>query len=724
MSDRFDPLGAYSHGLMGCGPNPRADEELVDSIIRHGGDPDGGQVAHAWEFADKGKGKLSLLFPAIDEVFPGALPGPAQLWGDCFPAGTLVRMADGSEKPIEAIKAGEAVVSHKGVPRVVEHTFAKPYTGDLLTIRVKGGPRSVTCTPDHRIVAGGEGKDFWCPADLVTAGTEVLLSRYAPAGQAHSFDLRDNELAVFGDSHERCIRPEADNKVRWKSMKHEVNRHIALDSRLAWLVGLYLAEGSCDKGKHGPRRITFNLSSAETCMAEHVAETIHEIFGAKAIVCSVKSKPSVVYVRCSSGPVATLFARLAPGNTYSKRVNPLFFTATRSVRVALLRGWFAGDGHLKSNRRRMTHDTHDCVSATAVSVSGGLVSDMFDLANSCGIVSSVTFRKPRGRSRAASNLSMYGENAIQVFPGVSVEYKIKKKATKPDGQYGAWKKVSAVYRTPFSGEVYCLQVAEDHSFIAEGFAVHNCVGAAAANCYLTSLAQEIKDGRPDEVTGVVEGPPDIPELGIRQGVIARESIFAWRGKASDGWFCSAAAKTVTEKGVLVRKAYPDLGFDLTKYTDDTIRLGGAKSPGAMWLAESGKNIVRSATFVKGREQVRDFIAAGYGIFNCSSLGFSKDRDENGFSRQVGIWHHAQCWTGYDDREITIQKYGQPLVLWTNSWNAWNRGPRRILGTAIDIPPGSYWGYASTIDQCQCIALSSVAGWPRRKHTTFGATGNI
>ena len=252
----------------------------------------------------------------------------------------------------------------------------------------------------------------------------------------------------------------------------------------------------------------------------------------------------------------------------------------------------------------------------------------------------------------------------------------------------------------------------------------DCVGAAAANCYLTSLAQEIKDGRPDEVTGIVEGPPDIPELGVRQGVIARESIFAWRGKASDGWFCSAAAKTVTENGVLVRKPYPDLGFDLTKYTNDTIRLGGAKSPGSMWLAESSKNVVRSATFVKGREQVRDFIAAGYGVFNCSSLGFSRERNDDGFSRQVGIWHHAQCWTGYDDRDITIQKYGQPLVLWTNSWNAWNRGGRRILGTAIDIPPGSYWAYASTIDQCQCIALSSVAGWPRRKHTTYGATGNV
>jgi len=252
----------------------------------------------------------------------------------------------------------------------------------------------------------------------------------------------------------------------------------------------------------------------------------------------------------------------------------------------------------------------------------------------------------------------------------------------------------------------------------------DCVGAAAANAYLGSLAQEIVDGKPDEVTGIVEGPPDIPELGVRQGVVARESIFAWRGKASDGWFCSAAAKAVNEKGVLVRKPYPDLGFDLTRYTSETIRLGGAKRPSDKWLAESSKNVARTATFVRGREQVRDFLAAGYAIFNCSSLGFSRERNEDAWSRQSGVWHHAQVFSGFDDRGSTIKKYGQPLVLWTNSWGAWNRGPRTIMGTNMTIPPGSFWANASTIDSCQCIALSSVAGWPRRQHTTFGAAGNI
>lgn len=252
----------------------------------------------------------------------------------------------------------------------------------------------------------------------------------------------------------------------------------------------------------------------------------------------------------------------------------------------------------------------------------------------------------------------------------------------------------------------------------------DCVARAASNCLLTSLALEIASNKPDEVTGRIEGAPDIPERGVRDSVIASESLWAWRGYDSDGWICSKAAQVATTKGFLVRKPYPELGFDLTQYSDSTLRLGGSRPPSQKWVDESSQRIARTATVLTGREQVRDFLFQGYGIFNCSSMAFERTRNEDGFSRQVGIWHHAQSFIGYDDRPETHQKYGQALVLWNNSWAAWNSGPRRVRGTPIDIPPGSYWALASTIDKAQCIALSSVSGWPRRQHTTFGAVGYV
>jgi hypothetical protein len=252
----------------------------------------------------------------------------------------------------------------------------------------------------------------------------------------------------------------------------------------------------------------------------------------------------------------------------------------------------------------------------------------------------------------------------------------------------------------------------------------DCVARAAANCLATSLALEIHSGEPDEVTGRLEGKPELPEDGVRANVVASESLWAWRGYNRDGWVCSRAAQIAGEKGFLIRKPYPELGIDLTRYTESTNRLGGSSPPGSKWLEESSKHVARTATKLSGREQVRDFLAQGYCVFNCSSLGFSNSRNEDGWSAQRGSWAHAQTWIGYDDRPSTVQKYGQPLVLWQNSWGKWNSGSRKVRGTNINIPHGSYWANASTIDQCSCIALSSVAGWPRRKLPTYGAEENL
>lgn len=253
----------------------------------------------------------------------------------------------------------------------------------------------------------------------------------------------------------------------------------------------------------------------------------------------------------------------------------------------------------------------------------------------------------------------------------------------------------------------------------------DCVSWGCSRALLGSLAAEIYSNKPDEVTGRLEGAPELPEEGIKQSVIAAESLFAWRGFNGDGWVCSEAAKVACERGFLIRKPYPELKIDLTHYTEKTIRLGGANEPGDVWLRESKQHVARTATFLKGRSQVRDFLAAGYGVFNCSALGFERSRNEDGVSRQVGIWHHSQGFLGYDDRPETHKKYGQALILWQNSWNRFNHGSRRVHGTDLLIPEGSFWALADTIDRCgTIIALSSVAGWPRRRHTTYGAGGNV
>jgi len=260
-----------------------------------------------------------------------------------------------------------------------------------------------------------------------------------------------------------------------------------------------------------------------------------------------------------------------------------------------------------------------------------------------------------------------------------------------------------------------------------GQAVGDCVSHGCKNACLTTLGCELAAGKPDEVTGKIEGKPEISAEGIAQGVLSTEAIYWYRypqmGRSMDGWICSAAAREVTTNaGLWIRKDYPELGFNLTKYSAGNIRHYLGRRPPEQVTKQGQQHLIRTATNVKGFEQVRDFLAAGYGVFFCSSLGWSNSRNEDGVSYPRGSWAHSQSWIGFDQRPETVRKYKEPLVLVLNSWNRWNRGPRKVMGTDLMIPEGSYWTPASTINRCSGIALSSVAGWPPRKLRSYGAEG--
>lgn len=251
----------------------------------------------------------------------------------------------------------------------------------------------------------------------------------------------------------------------------------------------------------------------------------------------------------------------------------------------------------------------------------------------------------------------------------------------------------------------------------------DCVSWGTKNACLVTLGAEIVSGKPDEVTGRIEGPPDVPAEGINQGVLSTEVIYGHRGHSGQGADCARLARyVVSVGGLMVRKNYEEIGLDLTRYNSSIgARWGGRGTPEEVNKIAK-EHPVRTATELSGQEQVRDFLASGYGVNTCSGLGFSSTRNEDGFSEQRGSWSHSQAIIGYDDREDTIKKYGEPLALWLNSWGKWNSGPRRVRGTDIDIPDGAYWARASLFRRCYLVAFSSTQGWPSKQLPDYEPAG--
>lgn len=254
----------------------------------------------------------------------------------------------------------------------------------------------------------------------------------------------------------------------------------------------------------------------------------------------------------------------------------------------------------------------------------------------------------------------------------------------------------------------------------------DCVSHSTRNAILGSLACEIAAGRPDEVSGQIEGVPEVSEAGRLDGVLSTEAYYWWRGHNGDGTSCDLLAEAaISTAGMWLRKDYPEVGLDLTRYSGKLAGKWGSRKPPSEIVDVGREHLVRTTTRCRSFEEVRDLIANGYCISSCGGESFSATRDENGVSsRTRGGWAHAMAYLAVDDRDETKRRYnGEPLIYVQNSWGSrWSSGPRRVMGTNVDIPLGGFWARWSDIKSRYMIAFSGLDGWPPQSFERWFAPG--
>lgn len=268
----------------------------------------------------------------------------------------------------------------------------------------------------------------------------------------------------------------------------------------------------------------------------------------------------------------------------------------------------------------------------------------------------------------------------------------------------------------------------------------DCVSRGTANGATLTLGVELFLQRPDPVSGIIEGFPQLAPEALDNGVLSSEVIYWWRQHGGEGSSCALLADALCHNsGMWLRQPYPDLGLDLTTYSARTAGLYGSRTPPDNLRAVGQSHLMRTATEPEGWEAAADFLANGHGVNSCGGQAWSDDRDENGFSPTTnGGWAHSEAYIAADWRPWVAQKYNVPaLFLMLNSWGPnWNQGPRDIYDSAqyvpaskrerwvalglvnpttgnLLIPPGSRWVSCKTVAQRYLVAFSGAAGWPAR-----------
>ena len=169
---------------------------------------------------------------------------------------------------------------------------------------------------------------------------------------------------------------------------------------------------------------------------------------------------------------------------------------------------------------------------------------------------------------------------------------------------------------------------------------------------------------------------------------------------SDGSYGGAAARWVAGKckdptvgGILFRQPYP--GADLTTYSPSRAKewgnvLCGGGANGSALAKLANKNTATHVALVKTFNEAAASIESGYCVPVCSGVGFSSQRDADGFAARSGSWAHCMCFISVRYAKNEGKRDG---LLCMNSWGSFNSGGK----WPADQPDGSFWVSRETVD---------------------------
>lgn len=623
-----------------------------------------------------GRGKSINLADYLIKVL-GKYPTRTQTIGDCFLSGTKVLMNDSTLKSIENIRTGDFVVSHTGEIRQVVNTIKKKYTGKIHKIKACGYHQELEATSDHKFITydyNGYGKlnnYYWQSISNLSVKSNMVLTPYG-------------------------------NKLTKESNFIYKDEIIKIDEDLAWLIGIYLAEGgvsglkSKKKSGYNWHKVVFNLCTDEENYADRIIDICKKKFNTIGKKQYHKSYQHVLLVEFYDSVFSKFIKDIIPGNVYSKRVPKEFLLTTESIKLALIRGWIDGDGciNIGENEKRTF------ARVNGISSSYNLIDDIYLLSSACKLNPRIATRKKASHQNiAARTIDFYSTCALKVIPEKIVRINPRLNQFTEFGIARQIEKLTSYEVVDI--DVYCIEVEEDHSFIANGFAVHNCVsqGCAGAVDILKAIS-------------VIENGNEFGGLTSSEAIygLAKHEISHDQWKGMDGTSGASGAQAC-KFGTLLQKQYGK--YDLTNYSGQRARDWGNTGLPDELEPIAREHPVKTISMVNTYYDAIDCLHNGYVITVASSVGFdsSRDRygkilrDKDGVIKNAGSWNHQMMLCGYVDDN-------RPRCLCVNSWGDFcSGGPSNMF-------EGSFYIEADVVERMlgmgDSFALSSFEAFPAQK----------
>jgi len=425
---------------------------------------------------------------------------------------------------IKNIKKGDQVVTHKGRYRKVEDIYKRKYDGQIIEIIPACMKIGTYFTPEHPILSIKSYKEcknmshtickptcaylkrrcnkkeferykpVWTQAKNIEKGDIALYPRYNQIKDIKNIKISDNINCSFF-KEKGYIKPRKERSFLKNLL---IKNEIKVSEDFCRLIGYYLAEG------HSTRdHISFTFSKEEIEYIKDVEQLLINLFGpfiniivkdeinSNGISLSVHSKILCEFFK--------LFYVDSPRRSYNKQIPSWFLNLPENKLKQLLIGWWRGDaGYTSSIELFNQFKTIMLKIGIIPSISKTTAKSVNKRRNlKLNIINDRRIKANKDIYHF-TNLSFFNDNlGLLDLPEFKIfKAKIDRRKGWLDENY-VYLPVIKINKKQYNGLVYNLEVKEDHSYITENLAVHNCwtpwFGLLGSNGGFDSVEEGFKD---------------------------------------------------------------------------------------------------------------------------------------------------------------------------------------------------------------------------------------
>ncbi len=393
----------------------------------------------------------------------------------CFVKDTNITVEGYLQKPIQEIKAGEKVLTHKGRFKKVTQTFCRNYQGKILKVDCGGKLLTFSLTPEHPILLAktftrGSRKKEIQNLDFVSANKTKKGDFIAiPIPK----EIKKIDYFEWGKKYER--------KPKWEDIKR-----FSYSPELLRMLGYWLAEGTIryDSGtnKKYKRGIAFHFASQEKDYIDDVAGIIKNNFESKISQYNRPDRPNIMELYIGNRNLGEIIFSLCGEHCDKKILHNDLMTLAPELQREILKGFFRGDGSFRDEYGETTY--------RGVTTSPNLASQLFWLLIRNRIKPSLMEQRIKNR-KLSYMLKIATAGEIKRLGDKKIKVTDRKKFIKHRELENYFLlPIRKIETVDFKGEVYNLEVEDDHSYVANFMAVHNCMPEVTVRPILEKIHQE------------------------------------------------------------------------------------------------------------------------------------------------------------------------------------------------------------------------------------------